>query len=84
MIESFHNKLVLNPYQKRESVLREGCLQKTKNYSRGIAQRGFMGKIVPKNKYGSFQIKICMYIVQSLTIAIVFELIYYTNGHPRA
>ena len=22
--------------------------------------------------------------VQSLTIAIVFELIYYTNGHPRA
>ena len=22
--------------------------------------------------------------VQSLTIAIVFELIYYTNGHPKA
>ena len=22
--------------------------------------------------------------LQSLTIAIVFELIYYTNGHPRA
>ena len=23
-------------------------------------------------------------LIQSLTIAIVFELIYYTNGHPRA
>ena len=35
--------------------------KKPKNYSRGIAQRGFMEKIVPKNKFGSFQIKIGMY-----------------------
>ena len=53
--------------------------------TRLLAKSIFASPIVTLNRFFQYPIFfVNISILQSLTIAIVFELIYYTNGHPRA